>query len=218
VEVITMGRVSVDLYPEQVGVTLDEVTSFSKTLGGSPTNVAVAASRLGRRAAVVTKVGDDPFGRYVRRALDRFGVDSSWVGTDPTLRTLLAFCEIHPPRLLPYLFYRASSSPDTQLHLEDLDLKTIAAAPLLWTTGTGLSAEPSRSTTLSILANHRPGRLTVHDLDDLPSEWARPQDSPPCNAKHSPMRRSPWATWTRSQSSPARLAQKRPLLRCSSPA
>lgn len=173
-----MGRVSVDLYPEQVGVPLDEVTSFSKTLGGSPTNVAVAASRLGRRTAVVTKVGDDPFGRYVRRALDRFGVDSSWVGTDPILRTPLAFCEIHPPDYFPILFYRAPSSPDIQLHLEDLDLETIAAAPLLWTTGTGLSAEPSRSTTLSILANRRSGTLTVHDLDHRPSEWARPGDSP----------------------------------------
>ena len=68
-EVITMGRVGVDLYPEQIGVTLAEVRTFAKSLGGSPTNVAVAAARLGRRAAVITKVGDDGFGVYVRRAL-----------------------------------------------------------------------------------------------------------------------------------------------------
>ena len=93
-EVLTVGRVSVDLYPEQIGVPLADVRTFRKMLGGSPTNVAVAAARLGRRAAVVTKVGDDPFGAYVRRALAGFGVDVSRVGTHPSLRTPLAFCEI----------------------------------------------------------------------------------------------------------------------------
>src|ERR687896_915546 len=96
-DVITMGRVSVDLYPQQIGVPLAEVASFAKSLGGSPTNVAVAAARLGARAAVVTKVGDDPFGDYVRQALEEFGVDNRWVSTDPDLRTPLSFCEIHPP-------------------------------------------------------------------------------------------------------------------------
>src|SRR5438445_485021 len=85
-EVITMGRVGVDLYPEQIGVTLAEVSTFAKSLGGSPTNVAVAAARLGRRAAVITKVGDDPFGLYVRRALAELGVDARWAGTDPARR------------------------------------------------------------------------------------------------------------------------------------
>ena len=73
-EVVTMGRVSVDLYPEQVGVPLADVRSFNKSLGGSATNVAVAAARLGRRSAVITKVGDDGFGAYVRKALEGFGV------------------------------------------------------------------------------------------------------------------------------------------------
>jgi hypothetical protein len=89
-EVVTMGRVSVDLYPEQIGVPLAEVRTFNKSLGGSATNVAVAAARLGRRTAVVTKVGDDGFGEYVRIALEGFGVYSGWVGTDPVLRTPLA--------------------------------------------------------------------------------------------------------------------------------
>src|SRR2546422_3161779 len=86
-EVLTMGRVSVDLYPEQIGVSLAEVRTFAKSLGGSPTNVAVGAARLGRTAAVVTKVGADGFGVYVRQALRGFGVDDRWVGTDPQLRT-----------------------------------------------------------------------------------------------------------------------------------
>ena len=76
-DLITMGRVGVDLYPEQIGVPLAEVRSFAKSLGGSATNVAVAASRLGARAAVITKVGDDPFGPYIRSALRGFGVDDA---------------------------------------------------------------------------------------------------------------------------------------------
>jgi 5-dehydro-2-deoxygluconokinase len=90
-EVLTIGRVSVDLYPEQIGVPLAEARTFRKMLGGSPTNVAVAAARLGRRTAVLTKVGTDGFGDYVRAALGEFGVDASLVGTDATLRTPLAF-------------------------------------------------------------------------------------------------------------------------------
>ena len=105
-EVLTVGRVSVDLYPEQIAVPLAGVRTFRKMLGGSPTNVAVAAARLGRRSAVITKVGDDPFGPYVREALEGFGVDSTRVGTDPDLRTPIVFCEIFPPDHFPLLFYR----------------------------------------------------------------------------------------------------------------
>ncbi len=100
-EVVTMGRVSVDLYPEQIGVPLADVKTFRKSLGGSATNVAVAAARLGHPSAVITKVGDDGFGTYVRRALEGFGVDAGWVGTDPVLRTPIVFCEIYPPITSP---------------------------------------------------------------------------------------------------------------------
>jgi 5-dehydro-2-deoxygluconokinase len=174
-DVITMGRVSVDLYPQQVGVSLAEVESFAKSLGGSPTNVAVAAARLGARAAVVTKVGDDPFGEYVRRALAGFGVDARWVGTDPNLRTPLAFCEIHPPDHFPLLFYREPKAPDLNLGRPDLDLEAIVRARLFWTTGTGLSAEPSRSATLISLEARESvhnGEITVHDLDYRPVFWS----------------------------------------------
>src|SRR5215213_11188528 len=106
-----MGRVSVDLYPEQIGVPLAEVRTFSKSLGGSATNVAVAAARLGHRTAVITKVGDDGFGPYVRDALEGFGVDSRWVGTDPDLRPPIVFCEVYPPDDFPLLFYREPKAP-----------------------------------------------------------------------------------------------------------
>lgn len=179
-DVITMGRVSVDLYPEQIGVPLEEVTSFAKSLGGSPTNVAVAAARLGARAAAVTKVGDDPFGNYVRRAVEGFGVDARWVSTDRGLRTPLAFCEIHPPDDFPLLFYREPKAPDMNLARSDLDLEEIHRARLLWTTGTGLSQEPSRSATLIALeARHGllHGGISIHDLDHRPMFWADEADA-----------------------------------------
>ena len=114
-DVITMGRVGVDLYPEQIGVSLAEVRTFAKSLGGSATNVAVAAARLGRSAAVITKVGSDGFGAYVREALRGFGVDARWVGTHPTLRTPIVFCEIFPPDRFPLLFYREPKAPDMEI-------------------------------------------------------------------------------------------------------
>ena len=170
-EVLTVGRVSVDLYPEQTGVTLAEVRTFRKMLGGSPTNVAVAAARLGRRAAVVTKVGADGFGEYIRAALGEFGVDASFVGTDPVLRTPLAFCEIHPPDDFPLLFYRQPTAPDLQLLDADLAAAPVEDVPLLWVTGTGLSEEPSRSATLAALRRRAKRAHTVLDLDFRPMLW-----------------------------------------------
>jgi 5-dehydro-2-deoxygluconokinase len=174
-DVIAMGRIGVDLYPEQIGATLAQVRTFAKSLGGSPTNVAVGAARLGHRAAVITKVGDDGFGIYVREALRGFGVDARWVGTHPTLRTPLVFCEIHPPDRFPLLFYREPTAPDMQITVADLDLEAIARARLLWTTGTGLSGEPSRTATLAALDAAQ--GIRVHDLDHRPSLWTSAADA-----------------------------------------
>ena len=176
-EVITMGRVGVDLYPEQIGVALAEVRTFAKSLGGSPTNVAVAAARLGRRAAVITKVGDDGFGVYVRRALAEFGVDTRWVGTDTTLPTPLVFCEIFPPDRFPVYFYREPKAPDMNIAREELDLSAIAAAPVFWTTGTGLSDEPSRTATLAALDTRKRRDFTIHDLDHRHHLWHKGDDA-----------------------------------------
>jgi 5-dehydro-2-deoxygluconokinase len=178
-DVITVGRVGVDLYPEQSGVSLADVRTFRKSLGGSPVNVAVAAARLGGRpagpfrVAAITKVGDDTFGAYVRSAMEEFGVDTRWVRTDPELRTPVVFCEIHPPDSFPLLFYREPKAPDMNISLDELDLDAIRAARLFWTTGTGLSDEPSRSATLGALeARGRAAGITVHDLDHRPMFWA----------------------------------------------
>jgi 5-dehydro-2-deoxygluconokinase len=178
-DLITMGRVGVDLYPEQIGVRLADVQTFAKSLGGSATNVAVAAARLGARAAVITKVGDDPFGPYVREALEDFAVDPRWVGTHPTLRTPVVFCEIFPPDDFPLLFYREPQAPDMTLDVDELDFEAIRSARVFWTTGTGLSAEPSRAATLAALraradAEYDPDHpaITVHDLDHRPMFWS----------------------------------------------
>jgi len=169
-DVLTMGRVGVDLYPQQIGVPLAKVRTFEKSLGGSPTNVAVGAARLGRRAAVITKVGADGFGAYVRDALTAFGVDARFVGTHPTYRTPLVFAEVHPPDHFPLLFYREPVAPDLTITVDDLPRDAIRDAALFWTTGTGLSAEPSRAATLAALDLARGTR--VHDLDHRPHLWA----------------------------------------------
>src|SRR6476619_8348129 len=104
-EVLTMGRIGVDLYPQQVGVGLDEVESFGKYLGGSASNVAVAAARYGRRTAVITRTGDDPFGRFLHRALRGYQVDDRYVTAVPELPTPVTFCEIFPPDAFTMYFY-----------------------------------------------------------------------------------------------------------------
>jgi len=176
-EVLTIGRVSVDLYPQEIGRSLSEVNTFDKFLGGSPTNVAVAASRYGHHSAVITRVGDDGFGEYVRVALRRFGVDDKYVGTDPVLRTPLVFAEIHPPDHFPLLFYREPKAPDMNIAVEDLDLDAIRNADIFWTTGTGLSDEPSRSATMAALEERERKQHTIHDLDYRANFWSSPEDA-----------------------------------------
>jgi len=171
-EVLTMGRSGVDLYPLQIDVGLEDVTSFGKFLGGSPTNVAVAAARHGRRAAVITGVGDDPFGVYVRRQMRELGVDDAFVVVDERLHTPVTFCEIHPPDDFPLWFYREPSAPDLQITPDDVDPAAVAAAGLLWLTVTGLSVQPSRAAHHAALAARERRTHTVLDLDYRPTLWA----------------------------------------------
>lgn len=175
-DLVTMGRVSVDIYPDQVGRPLEDVESFGKYLGGSPTNVAVAAARYGRRAAVVTRTGADPFGRYVHKALKEYGVDDRFVTSVPGLPTPLAFCEIFPPDDFPLYFYRYPKAPDLEIHPHELDLDAIGRARIVWATVTGLSQEPSREATLLALGAHT-GHAVI-DLDYRPMLWDDPGEAP----------------------------------------
>jgi len=173
-DVLAMGRCGVDIYPLQTGVGLEDVETFGKFLGGSPTNVAVAVARLGHTVAVISGVGDDPFGRFVRRAMREFGVDDAGVIVVPEPHTPVAFCEIFPPDDFPLWFYRDQSAPDLQIRPEDLDLAQVRDARLLWLTVGGLSTERSFTTHRAALsARGRRGHVVL-DLDYRQAFWADP--------------------------------------------
>jgi 5-dehydro-2-deoxygluconokinase len=166
-----MGRIGVDIYPLEVGVSLREVQTFGKYLGGSPSNVAVAAARHGRASAVITRTGQDPFGEFIHDALRGFGVDDRYVTSVPHLPTPVTFCEIFPPDDFPLYFYRFPKAPDLEIYADELDLDAIRDAGVFWVTGTGLSEEPSREATLTALRERNKSGITVLDLDYRPMFW-----------------------------------------------
>ena len=175
-DVISLGRSGVDIYPLDHGVGLEDVSTFRKFLGGSATNVAVAAARHGHHVALVTKVGNDPFGRFVHAESARLGIDPRFISTidGDGPPTPVTFCEIFPPDNFPLYFYRYPAAPDLLLTEVDLPLDEIASAPVFWATVTGLSQEPSRATHFA--AWQRRGRRshTVLDLDYRPMFWDDP--------------------------------------------
>jgi len=171
-EVLTMGRVGVDIYPLQTGVGLEDVETFGKFLGGSATNVAVAAARHGHGSAVITRTGADPFGRYVHRALAEFGVDDAFVTAVPDLPAPVTFCEIFPPDDFPIWFYRYPKAPDLEIKPEEIPAAEVCDARLFWATVTGLCAEPSRSAHHVAWEARNRAPLTVLDLDYRPVFWA----------------------------------------------
>ena len=179
-DVLTMGRIGVDVYPLQTGVSLREVESFGKYLGGSPTNVAVAAARYGRASAVITRTGEDPFGAFIHDALRRFGVDDRFVSAVPALPTPVTFCEIFPPDDFPLYFYRFPKAPDLEIRAEELDLDAVREARVFWVTVTGLSQEPSRSATLAALEARGKSGITILDLDYRPMFWESREEARTC--------------------------------------
>jgi 5-dehydro-2-deoxygluconokinase len=170
-DVLTIGRVGVDLYPLQVGVGLADVETFGKFLGGSATNVAVAAARHDRRSAVVTRTGADPFGDFVHRALRDLGVDDVFVTAVPGLPTPVTFCEIFPPDHFPLWFYRQPTAPDLQIEAAELDLDAVREAGAFWATVTGLCQEPSRTAHHAAWVARARAPHTVLDLDYRPMFW-----------------------------------------------
>lgn len=172
-----MGRAGVDLYPMQLSTPLEDVEGFHKYVGGFAANVATGLARLGVRVAIVSAVGDDGHGRFVRKFLETEGVDCRWLGVHPTLRTALAFCEAWPPDRFPITFYRTPTCPDWELAPGTLDLDAIAAAPLAYVSGTGLAREPSRLATMAVVEARTDGSATtVLDLDWRPMLWDDPAD------------------------------------------
>ncbi len=174
-DVITIGRVGVDIYPLQIGVGLEDVTSFGKFLGGSATNVAVAAARHGLKSAVITRTGNDPFGTFIHQELVRLGVSDEFVSGVGGLNTPVVFCEIFPPDDFPLYFYREPKAPDLEITAHELDLDAIRSATVYWSTVTGLSQEPSREA--HHVAWDARGRtpLTILDLDYRAMFWESPE-------------------------------------------
>lgn len=176
-DLIAIGRVSVDIYPLQSGVGLEHVETFGKFLGGSATNVTVAAARHGDASAIITGVGSDPFGRFVVAELERLGVSSRYVSSRDGLQTPVVFCEIFPPDDFPLYFYRPAPVPDLLIAPSELDLAAIRTARVFWATVTGLSAEPSRSAHFAAWEARGRARHTILDLDYRPMFWADPSEA-----------------------------------------
>ncbi|GLJ61497.1 5-dehydro-2-deoxygluconokinase [Microbacterium barkeri] len=173
-DVLAIGRLGVDIYPLQDGVGLEKVETFGKYLGGTAANVSVAVARYGHDSALVSRVGDDPFGRYLLGELTRLGVDNRYVATDPTLSTPVTFCEIFPPDDFPLYFYREPKAPDMNVDAAQIDLDAVRAARILWFTTTGLSEEPSREAHHAALSARERRTHTILDLDYRPMFWEDP--------------------------------------------
>jgi len=176
-DVITIGRVGIDVYPLQVGVGLEDVTSFGKFLGGSATNVAVAAAKYGLSSAVITRTGNDPFGKYVHNELVRLGVSDEFVSGVTGLNTPVVFCEIFPPDDFPLYFYREPKAPDLEIKASELDLSAIRDAKIYWSTVTGLSQEPSRSAHFAAWEARGRKENTILDLDYRTMFWNSPEEA-----------------------------------------
>ena len=174
-DVITIGRVGVDIYPLQYGVGLEDVKTFEKFLGGSATNVACATAKYGLKSAVITRTGNDPFGKYIHEELKRLGVSDEFVSGIEGLQTPVVFCEVFPPDNFPLYFYRKPKAPDLEIKTAELDLAAIKNARLFWATVTGLSEEPSRAAHFAALEARGRKEFTVLDLDYRTMFWDSPE-------------------------------------------
>jgi 5-dehydro-2-deoxygluconokinase len=181
IKAVVMGRVGVDLYPNELETPLSQVETFTRFVGGFAGNVSTGLARLGVRTAIVSRVGADGHGDFVRAWLAAEGVDVRFLAVDPYWQTPPTFCEVWPPDRFPLTFYRKPTAPDWQLVPGDFDAGEVAAAPLLYATGTGLAQSPSRETTLGALRAHR--GTTIFDLDWRESLWDDPRAYPPLAAQ-----------------------------------
>ena len=193
VDVLTMGRIGADIYPLEHGVGLEDVKSFGKFLGGSPTNVAVAAARLRRTAAVVTAVGNDPFGRFCQEELVRLGVFDDYVRVVDHLNTPVTFCEIFPPDRFPLYFYRSPCAPDQMIEADELPFTAIRNARVFWLTLTGFCREPSRTTHLAALLERARRPTPSSTWTTANSSGSRPTRRAPPSTRPSRTSTSRWA-------------------------
>lgn len=170
--VITVGRVSVDLYAREAGAAFSDDQTFSKSVGGSPTNVAVAAARLGHHATLVTKVGGDELGGYVVERLGGWGVDTSNIGVARGSLTPVVLAALDPPEEPKLIFHRQPDAPDTTLVTTDLPSDQLQSCDVFWMSGCALSRGTTVEASMHWLKLRGRKAHTVLDLDYRPSFWS----------------------------------------------
>jgi len=172
-DVITVGRVSVDLYAQEVNAAFTDPQTFRKSVGGSPTNVAVAAAQHGHHSAVVTKVGQDALGDYVITRLAEWGVDTRYIGRDGQAMTPVVLAALAPPEEPQIVFYRGDAAPDTTVTLADVPADEIRDCRIFWMSQGALAQGTTADTSFAWLElrGRSEGRDTVLDLDYRPSMW-----------------------------------------------
>jgi len=170
-DLITVGRISVDLFAEQINTSFSQPQTFHKSIGGSPTNVAVAAAKLGHSSAIVTKVGVDPLGEYVLNKLKSFGVNTDFVKVAESGLTPVVLASQDPPEDPKIIFHRQTSAPDTQLQVGDLDSNSLLSAKIFWVSACALSQAPTSESIFTWLEQRGRASQTIIDLDYRPSFW-----------------------------------------------
>ena len=170
-DVITMGRCSVDLYGQQIGSRLEDIASFAKSVGGSPTNIAIGTSRLGLKSGLITRVGDEQMGRFVLEQLAREGVTTKGVVTDKQRLTALVLLSVENDKTFPLIFYRDNCA-DSALEANDVDEAFILSSKSLLVTGTHFAkanTDAAQRKAMAIAKKH--GRKIIIDIDYRPNLW-----------------------------------------------
>ncbi|WP_286722845.1 5-dehydro-2-deoxygluconokinase [Devosia sp. 63-57] len=170
-DVITIGRASVDLYGQQIGTRLEDIASFAKSVGGCPTNIAVGTARLGLKSALVTRVGNEQMGRFIREQLEREGVETAGMVTDPERLTALVLLAVENDKSFPLIFYRDNCA-DAALDEGDIDENFIRSARAVLVTGTHFSKPHSdRAQRKAMRIARENGGKIVFDIDYRPNLW-----------------------------------------------
>jgi 5-dehydro-2-deoxygluconokinase len=170
-DVITVGRCSVDLYGQQIGSRLEDIATFAKSVGGCPSNIAIGTARLGLKSGLITRVGDEQMGRFVREQMVREGVSTEGIVTDPQRLTSLVLLSVENDRTFPLIFYRDNCA-DSALCEDDVDPAFIEGAGAVLVTGTHFAkphnaAAQRKAMRLAKVA----GRKVVFDIDYRPNLW-----------------------------------------------
>lgn len=173
-DLITAGRVSMDLFASDIGAAFHDVTAFETSVGGSPVNIAIGASRLGLKSIALTAVGDDEVGRFVRHYLRNEGVNTDFISTKPEARTGMALVAAQPPDKFPLLFYRENPA-DIHIAIDEARALPLAATRAVSLSGAALSRGRARDVSLYLAeqANQR-GAAVFIDLDLRPDQWSHP--------------------------------------------